>query len=78
MERFKGWRTFVFNVLMATAMCVTMISGTATEGDVIILKQGVEHIIEGVIAVWTIGNLWLRAITDTPIFQRKPNPSKWK
>ena len=73
MEALRGWRTVMFNVIMAAAMCVTLLTGTATEDDVIVLKQGVEHIIEGVIAVWTVGNLWLRAVTDTPIFQGRKN-----
>jgi hypothetical protein len=77
MDRFKGHKTVLFNVLAATAMIVTLITGTRTEDDLIILRQGVEHLIEAIVAIWTIGNLWLRAVTDTPIFQRKPNASKW-
>lgn len=78
MDNLKGWRTFIFNVLAATAMIVTLITGTRTEDDLIVMQQGVEHLIEAIVAIWTIGNIWLRAITDTPIFQRKQTPSKWK
>ena len=73
MDSIKGYRTVIFTVVAACAMVVTLITGTKTEGDVIVIQNGVEQIINGIIAVWTIGSLWLRYVTETPIFQGKKN-----
>jgi len=65
----KGYRTIIFNVIMAIAALVTLLTGTSVVGDVTKLADGVDLILEGIIAVWAIGSVWLRMVTDSPIFK---------
>jgi len=63
----KGWRTILFNGLMAFAMIYTLISG----GDAPYNEEQVNMILQSlaeVIAfVWMLGNFVLRWITTTRI-----------
>jgi len=78
MESLKGYRTVIFTIVAALAMIVTLITGTKTDGDVVVIQQGVDQILNGIVAVWTIGSLWLRYVTETPIFQGGKTSANYK
>jgi hypothetical protein len=67
----KGYRTIIFNVIMALGALVTLLSGVSVQDDVTTLADGVDLILEGIVAVWAIGSVWLRMITDSPVFKGK-------
>jgi hypothetical protein len=67
----KGYRTIIFNVIMALGALVTLLSGVSVQDDVTKLADGVDLILEGIVAVWAIGSVWLRMITDSPVFKGK-------
>jgi hypothetical protein len=71
----KGWRTIVFNVIMALGALVTLLTGVSVQDDVATLANGVDLILEGIIAVWAIGAVWLRMITDSPVFKGRKDDS---
>jgi hypothetical protein len=71
MDAIKGFRTVLFNVLAAAAVLITLTTGVETKGDLVVLQQGVEQVIEGIVIVWVVGSVWLRAVTDSPIFKSK-------
>lgn len=71
MNFLKGWRTVVFNLVMFLAALVSLASGVDVTEDGTRLVDGFEMVIQGGIAIWTIGNLWLRYITDSPIFSKE-------
>jgi hypothetical protein len=67
----KGYRTIIFNVIMALGALVTLLSGVSVQDDVTTLADGVDLILEGIVAVWAIGSVWLRYVTDSPVFKGK-------
>ncbi len=67
----KGWRTVTFNVIAMLGMLVTVLTGTQTQADVVVIQEGTVQAIELGIVIWGIANVWLRAITNTPIFWGK-------
>jgi hypothetical protein len=71
MAGLKGYRTIIFNVIMALAALVTLLTGTSVTDDITKLADGVDLILEGIVAVWAIGSVWLRMITDSPVFKGK-------
>jgi hypothetical protein len=71
LEALKGYKTVIFNVLMALATITSLLSGTSVEGEVMQLSKGFDLLLEALIIIWSAGNIWLRAITDSPIFKKK-------
>lgn len=71
MDEFKGYKTVLFNVMMLLGMMVTVMTGVDTVDDVTTMQNGVLLLLEGLTLVWGVGNLWLRAVTDSPIFNQK-------
>lgn len=67
----KGWRTVTFNIVAMIGMLVTVLTGTETKDDVVVVQESTMQAIEAGIVVWGIVSVWLRAITNTPIFWGK-------
>lgn len=65
---FKGYRTVFFNLVMIIAHMVTMVSGIDVTEEATQMQEGFLLLLAGLDLVWAIGNVWLRYITDTPIF----------
>lgn len=65
----KGYRTILFNLLMSVMMLGATwgIDTGLDEGSVNAFLDALDVVIT---FVWGIGNLWLRAITDTPVGQK--------
>jgi len=57
----KGWRTVAFNLVMGV---VSIFGITAVDAET------VNTAIAGAAAIWTVGNIVLRAVTNTPIFKK--------
>ena len=64
----KGYRTIAFNLIMGAVMFANQMLGTDLDAQSLIGHlNGLEAALMG---VWTVGNVWLRAVTDTPIFKQ--------
>jgi hypothetical protein len=71
LDMLKGWRTVIFNMVMFLAGMVTLWTGVDVAEDGVKMAEGIEMLLTGFFAVWTIGSLWLRYITDSPIFSKE-------
>jgi H+/gluconate symporter-like permease len=71
LEAIKGYKTVVFNVLMALATITALLTGTKVENEAIQIQNGIDLLLQGLAVVWAAGSIWLRAITDSPIFKGK-------
>jgi uncharacterized membrane protein len=67
----KGYRTIIFNVVTLVAALITMWTGTDVTGDVVEMTDAMYMVLSGLFVVFGIGNMWFRAITDTPIFNKE-------
>lgn len=70
LDKIKGYRTVIFNILMASATITALISGVKVENEVKQLMEGFDLLLVAITAIWTSGSIWLRAITDSPIFKK--------
>jgi hypothetical protein len=68
---FKGYKTVIFNVIMFIATLVTLFTGVDVSKDAMVLQEGTMMVLIGLDVIWTIGGVWFRSITDTPIFSRE-------
>ncbi len=57
----KGWKTILFNGVML----VVGLTGAAVS------PEQVNEVVEGFMAIWAVGNVILRAVTDSPIFKKE-------
>ncbi len=57
----KGWRTVLFNGVML----IVGLTGAA------ISPEQVSAVAEGFMIIWTVGNIILRAITNSTIFKKE-------
>jgi len=67
---FKGYKTVAFNVLMSLVTIITMFNPGSELPDAETVQGGINAVEAAVVAVWTVGNLILRAVTDSPIFKK--------
>ena len=70
MDSIKGFRTIAFNVSMTIGMLITVWTGIDTSEQVAQVQDGINSILTGIISVWLIGSVWLRVLTDSPIFKK--------
>lgn len=68
----KGFRTVLFNAVMAVVMIVKAINPDAELPDEVAVTASIDAVELAIGLVWSIGNLFLRAITDSPIFKKEP------
>ena len=71
LDKIKGYRTVIFNIVMSFAVITTLLTGVNVENEVTQLQKGFDLLIESLTVLWAAGNIWLRAITDSPIFKGK-------
>ena len=69
----KGFKTVVFNTIMTGAM-IGRLWGADIEIDAEQLAGHLDAVALGIAFLWGVGNMLLRAITDSPIFNRKKAP----
>lgn len=72
MEKFKGYRTVLFNIVMAVVMITKSLNPDMESPSAEEVQQAVDMLDAAIAAVWGIGNVVLRAITTSPIFKKEP------
>jgi hypothetical protein len=68
----KGYRTVIFNVIMAGLLVVRGVFPEAELPDEAAVNTLIDGILGSIEAITIIGNLILRAFTTTPIGQKVP------
>lgn len=71
---FKGYKTVVFNIVMGAVMLVRALSPDVELPSEDQVNSAFDAVEAGLTAIWTVGNLLLRAITDSPIFNKTKVP----
>ena len=66
----KGYRTIIFNVIMSLFMLITLWSPEADLPSGEEVKGALEQLDLALAFFWGLGNIILRAITDTAIFKK--------
>jgi hypothetical protein len=56
---------------MAISTSLTVFFGVDVSEDTTRLREGVDSILFGLTAVWSVGSVWLRIVTDSPIFKKQ-------
>ena len=67
----KGFRTILFNAVMAVVMIVKATNPDVELPDDQAVTVAFDAVELAIGLVWSIGNLILRAITDSPIFKKE-------
>ena len=67
MSKLKGWRTVTFNVIMTLIMTYMLFKPNADLPSANDVNGALTSVEAAITAVWGLGNVFLRAITDTPI-----------
>jgi hypothetical protein len=66
----KGYRTIIFNVIMSAFMLISLWSPSTELPSGEEVKGALEQLDLALAFFWGLGNIILRAITDTPIFKK--------
>lgn len=67
----QGYRTVVFNCIMLVFLVVRVLNPEVIVPDTDQINEWLNGIDAGILALTTIGNIILRAITSAPIFNRQ-------
>lgn len=70
---FSGYRTVVFNIVMAIIALVHALNPSAELPGADQITSGIDMFLAALAVVWGIGGVVLRAITSSPIFKKKEN-----
>ena len=68
----KGYKTIIFNVVMTFIMISNTIGLTPISEDLDV-AGAIDTLDSALVIVWGIGNLLLRVVTDTPVFEGDQN-----
>lgn len=71
LEKLKGYRTIIFNVIMTAFMFIQLWNPSADLPSGPEVTEGLIQLETALAFIWGIGNIILRAITDTPIFKKE-------
>ena len=69
----KGYKTIAFNILMSVIAIVSLWNPDAELPDAATVQSGLDATETAIVSVWGIGNLILRAVTNSPIFKSSPD-----
>lgn len=72
MEKLKGYRTMIFNGIMAVLVVFKYIYPDAELPDAAVIGSLLDGIIANIEAITVVGNVILRAFTTTPVFKKEP------
>lgn len=67
----KGYRTIAFNVLMALIAILTALYPQAIFPEAVAVEEIIEVVFAAVAGVTGIGNVLLRAVTNTPVGKKE-------
>ena len=68
----KGYRTIIFNLMMTLFMIISIWNPAAELPNQQDVMVGFDQVEAAIAFIWGLGNMILRAITDTPIFTKEP------
>jgi len=71
MNSLKGFKTIAFNLIMTLTMVYQMWQPDVELPDAEQVTGAIDSAEAAITAIWAIGNMWLRAITDSPIFKKE-------
>lgn len=69
----KGYKTVIFNSVMTLAMLAKVFNPESDVDPTVAAdtaSQGVDVVMAGGAALWGIGNVLLRSVTNSPIFKK--------
>lgn len=67
---FSGYKTIIFNLVMGAVMLVKSLNPEAEMPDEATINSTIDMGLAALAAIWVAGGLILRAITDSPIFNK--------
>lgn len=67
----KGYRTIIFNVAMSAIMVIRLWNPEAEVPDAASVDAAIGHVDAAIAAVWGLGNMLLRAITNTAMGKKE-------
>jgi hypothetical protein len=71
MNKLKGYRTVIFNIIMTLVMFWQVQQPDVELPTADHVNQSLDAVEAVVTVLWGIGNLFLRAWTDSPIFEKE-------
>ena len=66
----KGYRTIIFNAIMTLIMVMRLWKPDVEMPGELEINAGLDAIDAAITFVWGLGNLFLRTVTNTPIFKK--------
>lgn len=70
MDKIKGFKTVLFNVIMTAIMLTGMWGGDVLEIDEEDVVSTLDALEAAIVGIWGVGNIMLRAVTNSPIFNK--------
>lgn len=67
----KGYRTIIFNVIMTAFMLINVWSPNTELPSGPEVQGALDNLELAIAFFWGLGNIILRAVTDTPIFKKE-------
>ena len=71
MKAMKGFKTIAFNVVMGAIVLVRILNPEAELPTDVDVEAAVSTLDAAIATVWSFGNMFLRAVTDSPIFRKE-------
>lgn len=71
LEKLKGYRTILFNAIMTVLMFIQLWNPGAELPTGPEVTEGLIQVETALAFIWGLGNIILRAITNTPIFKKE-------
>ena len=72
----KGYRTVVFNAIMTVTAMVAVLAGGGDASPAPspeAINAGLDYVEAAFAFIWGVGNMWLRGVSNTPIFSKFAN-----
>ncbi len=70
MKALKGYKTIIFNVLMSLTMVIRLWKPEVELPEATAVSGALDSLDAALSAIWGVGNIWLRAVTDTKILSK--------
>lgn len=70
MGKLKGWKTILFNIIMIGFALVAVLNPEAVLPGEAAVKENIQALETVVVFFWGVGNVILRAVTNSPIFKK--------
>lgn len=67
----KGYRTVIFNIIMTAVMTMKMWMPESDLPDADSINHAIDGLDAAITLIWGVGNILLRAVTNTPVFKKE-------